>query len=87
MYFSVREPTSRETAVVVEIPHAGLAIDAESLATITAPARAIGQDADLYVDELYVEAPALGATVLVAHASRYVCDLNRAEARCGPEAQ
>jgi N-formylglutamate amidohydrolase len=79
VYFSVREPTGREIPVVVEIPHAGLDVDAEALATITAPARAIGQDADLYVDELYARAPELGATVLVAHASRYVCDLNRAE--------
>ncbi len=79
MYFSVREPTARETPLVVEIPHAGLLVDAQSLATIAAPGRSIGQDADLYVDELYAGAPALGATVLVAHASRYVCDLNRAE--------
>ncbi len=79
MYFSVLEPRSRETPLVVEIPHAGLLVDPESLATLIAPARAIGQDADLYVDELYGNAPELGATVLVAHASRYVCDLNRAE--------
>jgi N-formylglutamate amidohydrolase len=79
VYFSVREPKGRETPVVVEIPHAGLLLDPETLATLAAPARAIGQDADLYVDELYAGATSLGATVLVAHASRYVCDLNRAE--------
>lgn len=79
MPFSVHEPTGQEIPVVVEIPHAGVLVDAESLATLAAPGRAIGQDADLYVDELYEHAPALGATVLVARASRYVCDLNRAE--------
>jgi N-formylglutamate amidohydrolase len=31
------------------------------------------------VDELYADAPDQGAALLVAHASRYVCDLNRAE--------
>ncbi len=79
MHFSVREPEASETAVIVEIPHAGVFVDPVSLATLAAPARAIGQDADLYVDDLYERAPTLGATVLVAHASRYVCDLNRDE--------
>jgi N-formylglutamate deformylase len=77
--FSVHEPRGPEIPVVVEIPHAGVLVDAESLATLAAPGRAIGQDADLYVDELYAHASEIGATVLVAHASRYVCDLNRAE--------
>ena len=44
-----------------------------------APARSLGLDADLYVDELYADAPEEGATLLVAHVSRYVCDLNRSE--------
>lgn len=72
-------PTGPETPVLVEIPHAGLAFDPESLAQCIAPAYAIGQDADLFVDELYSGAPALGATVLKAHLSRYACDLNRSE--------
>lgn len=79
MYFAVHEPKGPETPVVVEIPHAGVFVDPESLASLAAPARAIGQDADLYVDELYSGAVNLGATVLVALVSRYVCDLNRAE--------
>jgi N-formylglutamate deformylase len=79
MYFSVREPDGAETPVVVEVPHAGLYVDPPALGTLVAPARALGRDADLYVDELYADAPAEGASLLVAHASRYVCDLNRAE--------
>jgi N-formylglutamate deformylase len=66
------------TPVVVEIPHAGLSADPLALATLAAPARSIAQDADLYVDELYADAPDEGATVIVSHVSRYVCDLNRA---------
>lgn len=65
--------------MVVEVPHAGLAVDPEALATIAAPARSLGMDADLYVDELYADAPAAGATLLVSTVSRYACDLNRAE--------
>mgnify|MGYP000868154198 CR=1 FL=1 len=80
--FSVIEPTSaeRETPLIVEIPHAGLFVDGPSLALLSAPARAIGRDADLYVDELYADAAEAGATVLVSHISRYVVDLNRSEA-------
>jgi len=79
VYFAVHEPKGAEIPVVVEIPHAGVFVDAASLATLAAPARSIGQDADLYVDELYAGAADQGATVLAALASRYVCDLNRAE--------
>lgn len=78
MYFSVREPSARETPVVVEVPHAGLHVDPTALATLIAPARSIGQDADLYTDDLYADAPLEGATLVVSHLSRYVCDLNRA---------
>ncbi|WP_394830896.1 N-formylglutamate amidohydrolase [Pendulispora rubella] len=77
--FSLIEPERRESAVVVEVPHAGLDVPATYLANLTAPARSIAQDADLYVDELYADAPLEGATLLVAHTSRYVLDLNRGE--------
>ena len=73
------DPTGSETPVVVEIPHAGLDLAAPFLEPLTAPARAIARDADLYVDSLYEDAPAEGATVLVARCSRYVIDVNRAE--------
>src|ERR1700735_2630186 len=77
--FEVLEPTGAETPVVVEIPHAGLDLPAPFLEPLTAPARAIGRDADLYVDALYADAPAEGATVLVCRTSRYAVDVNRAE--------
>lgn len=77
--FSVVEPTTEETPLVVEVPHAGIHVDGPALATLAAPARSVGRDADLYVDELYADAPARGATLLAAHLSRYMVDLNRAE--------
>ena len=73
------EPSAEETPVVVEIPHAGLDIPAHFRAPLIAPVRALARDADLYVDELYAEAPLEGATVIVASTSRYLLDLNRAE--------
>ncbi|GAC1351279.1 MAG: N-formylglutamate amidohydrolase [Polyangiales bacterium] len=75
----VFEPTTGEAPLVVEVPHAGLELPAEVLARLIAPARAIARDADLFVDELYQDAPAEGATLLVARTSRYAIDLNRAE--------
>ncbi len=77
--FSLTEPASGETPVIVEVPHAGLLVPPPYLALLAAPARSLGRDADLYVDELYAEAPSVGATLLVARTSRYVVDLNRAE--------
>lgn len=78
-WFDLVEPSAGEAPVVVEVPHAGLFLPAEVLATLVAPARSIARDADLFVDELYEDAPAEGATLLVARTSRYVVDLNRAE--------
>jgi N-formylglutamate deformylase len=75
--FRVVRPEGREIPVVVEVPHAGLRLDPVSLALCVAPARSIGRDADLFVDELYADAPSVGASLLVAEMSRYVCDLNR----------
>lgn len=76
--FRVAEPDpSIETAVIVEVPHGGVHVDAASLAGMIAPARAIGRDADLFVDELFETAPSSGATFIAANISRYVVDLNR----------
>ena len=77
--FSVVAPVGPETPLVVEVPHAGLELPPHCLPPVVAPARALGRDADLFVDALYAGAPAAGATLLVAHVSRYVIDLNRAE--------
>ncbi|MBS2020537.1 MAG: N-formylglutamate amidohydrolase [Deltaproteobacteria bacterium] len=77
--FSVIEPTRDETPLVVEVPHAGLWVDGPSLGRLAAPARSLGRDADLYVDDLYEGVPSRGATLLVSHVSRYVVDLNRSE--------
>lgn len=74
----MREP-ARATPLVVEVPHAGLFVDAPSLATLVAPAIALGRDADLYVNELFQDAPDVGAALIASDVSRYVIDLNRAE--------
>lgn len=84
VFFSVHEPRTTRTPVIVEVPHAGLHVDPESMATLVAPTQSLGRDADLFVDDLYADAPDVGATLLVSHVSRYVCDLNRAETDVDP---
>lgn len=78
--FEVLPPAAPEIPVVVEIPHAGLDVDPETAAFTIAPVRSVGRDADLFVDRIYERAPSLGASCLVARASRYVIDLNRSPA-------
>lgn len=76
-YFTVTAPSADEIPVIVEVPHAGLMLDPESMALCVAPSRSIGMDADLYVSELFGRSPELGAHLIYSHLSRYVCDLNR----------
>ena len=78
-YELIEPPSMRETPVVVEVPHAGLAVPPEILAQIAVPTSSFARDADLFVDKLYEDAPLAGATLLRGTASRYVIDLNRAE--------
>ena len=78
--FQLIAATGNESPVVVEIPHAGLFLPPSLACAIVAPARALSRDADVYVDELYADAPTEGASLLVANASRFVVDLNRDEA-------
>jgi N-formylglutamate amidohydrolase len=82
--FVLHEPGGRgvgggETPLIVEIPHAGVFVPPEFMPDLIAPARAIGRDADLHVDDLYEEVHKDGASLLVSRTSRYVVDLNRAE--------
>ena len=56
----ITPPEGVETPVLVEVPHAGVYVDPESLAFTIAPARCIARDADLYVDRLFGHAPSLG---------------------------
>lgn len=77
--FDIQTPRGTETPVVVEVPHAAVYLDPPSMAFCCAPTRSIGQDADLFVDELFADAPDHGAHLMTARFSRYVCDLNRSE--------
>ena len=73
-----KAPEHGRTPVLVEVPHAGLAIPEALQDEILASEEVRKRDADLYVDELFGLAPLAGAALLTARISRYVADLNRA---------
>jgi N-formylglutamate amidohydrolase len=75
--FDLVTPSAGELSVLVEVPHAGLAVPDDVQAVLAAPLDALMRDADLYVDKLYANAPQRGARLLVSNVSRYVVDLNR----------
>jgi N-formylglutamate amidohydrolase len=76
-YFALRIPERGRTPVLVEVPHAGLAIPEAVRGEVRVGDEAVRRDADIYVDKLYAGAPEVGASLLTAAVSRYVVDLNR----------
>lgn len=76
--FSLTRPQSAETPVLVEVPHAGLGLPDAVRGQLQVDREVILRDSDLYVDRLVAGAPKAGASLLCAHVSRYVVDLNRA---------
>ncbi len=76
--YELEVPRRDARPLLVEVPHAGLAVPEAVTDELVAPPEAIVRDADIYVDKLYGQAPEAGATLLYATVSRYVVDLNRA---------
>lgn len=76
--FSLTLARDAETPVLVEIPHAGLAIPESVREALIVSSDVVLRDSDIYVDKLYVRAPSVGASLLAARISRYIVDLNRA---------
>lgn len=62
--------------LLVSVPHAGTAIAPELHDAFVPRALAV-EDTDWFVDRLYDFVRALGASLILAHTSRYVIDLNR----------
>lgn len=77
--FVLERARGRERPIVVEVPHAGLAVPDDVRAQLQMSREDVLRDADLFVDRLYASAPRLGCSLLSALVSRYVVDLNRAE--------
>lgn len=77
-YFTLDAPRGRETAVIVEVPHAGTWIPPIVTPEIEVDRDSILRDSDLLVDRCWDRSAEFGATLLMANVSRYVVDLNRA---------
>ncbi|MBC7172313.1 MAG: N-formylglutamate amidohydrolase, partial [Polyangiaceae bacterium] len=77
-FFELRRPTTTERPLLVEVPHAGLAIPEIVSGDVKAPADGVLRDADIYMDDISAGAPSAGGSLLTAKVSRYVVDLNRA---------
>src|SRR4051812_29975696 len=76
-YFDVREPATQTIPFVFNSPHSGRWYPPSFLAETNLDALAIRRSADHYVDELFGDAPELGAPLLVAHFPRAYLDVNR----------
>src|SRR5690606_16235380 len=74
-----------ETPVLVEVPHAGLAVPEVVQGEVAVSSDVVLRDSDIYVDKLYDASPTVGASLLVAQVSRYVVDLNRAPDDVDPQ--
>ena len=76
-HFDVREPATQTIPFVFNSPHSGRRYPPTFLAEANLDALAIRRSADHYVDELFGDAPELGAPLLAAHFPRAYLDVNR----------
>jgi N-formylglutamate amidohydrolase len=76
-HFEVREPATQTVPFVFNSPHSGSFYPPEFLAESGLDSLAIRRSADHYVDELFADAPELGAPLLLAHFPRAYLDVNR----------
>ncbi|MFK4767377.1 N-formylglutamate amidohydrolase [Rhizobium sp. ZW T2_16] len=75
--FEVREPALQTIPFVFNSPHSGNHFPVDFLASSHLDSLSIRRSADHYVDELFADAPELGAPLLVAHFPRAYLDVNR----------
>jgi N-formylglutamate amidohydrolase len=76
-HFEVREPARQTIPFVYNSPHSGRRYPESFLADSNLDSMAIRRSADHYVDDLFADAPELGAPLLAAHFPRAYLDVNR----------
>ncbi|EAY28243.1 N-formylglutamate amidohydrolase [Microscilla marina] len=77
MTYQIIAPTAPKVPIVISVPHCGVAFPDDIKSQYVPELIAQPDDTDWFVDRLYDFAPALGITVIKAHYSRWVIDLNR----------
>ena len=75
--FEVREPLSHVIPFVYNSPHSGRIYPPEFIAQSRLEGVSIRRSEDHYVDELFADASALGAPLLLANFPRAYLDVNR----------
>ena len=75
--FKIINPTTESVPIVISVPHCGTAFPPELIHQYNPTLSTAPDDTDWFVDMLYDFAPALGITMITAHYSRWVIDLNR----------
>ena len=75
--FAIFEPTVQSIAVVLSSPHSGRHYTPEFLASARLDPQALRRSEDSFVDDLFADAPRLGAPLLCALFPRAYVDVNR----------
>lgn len=75
--FRIIAPTTKRVPILISSPHSGTAFPEEIREHYNPEAIAAPDDTDWFIDKLYDFAPSLGITMIAAHYSRWVIDLNR----------
>lgn len=75
--YNIIEPTGQRIPILISSPHSGTAFPDELKSHYREEQIAAPDDTDWFVDKLYDFAPSMGITMITAHYSRWVIDLNR----------
>jgi N-formylglutamate deformylase len=75
--YNIIQATAKEIPILISIPHCGTAFPDELKNQYKSELIQAPDDTDWFVDKLYDFAPAMGITMITAHYSRWVIDLNR----------
>jgi N-formylglutamate deformylase len=83
--FTIQPAEGARSAIVVASPHSGTYLPARFLQQSRMCAADLLSTTDLYVDELWADAPSHGAPLIMAHYSRAFVDLNRGSGDLDPD--
>jgi len=75
--FRIIPSKSSEVPIILSVPHCGTAFPADIIDQYKSDLIAAPDDTDWFVDTLYDFVPYMGITMIAAHYSRWVIDLNR----------
>jgi N-formylglutamate deformylase len=75
--YQLKRATQTEIPILISVPHCGTAFPDELKNQYDPKLIDSLTDTDLFVDNLYDFAPSMGITMITAHYSRWVIDLNR----------